>query len=204
MAEADRAEQSKQCRASIGPANDDLSNRKNLRHGTGPHGGRRRAAMPFGALELYPTGGRRWNKTAAGCCLETAACRYCKPNATKRVSPSALETSSTATFLPSVLSASMRLCKSAGVPTASYWTSTITSPGDNRLSGAEVPTLGSTAVTMTPLTLSRTLNFLRRSSDRLESSRPKVFCTTDFCSGASFFASAAAAAADFLPPSRRP
>src|SRR5579872_2246849 len=82
--------------------------------------------------------------------------RYCKLSATKRVSPSGLETSSTATFFPWVLSCSMRLCRSVGLPTAWYCTSTMTSPGDSRLSGAAEATLASTLVTTTPLTLSRT------------------------------------------------
>ena len=80
------------------------------------------------------------------------AASYCRLSATKRSSPSALETKSSTDFLPSFLSWSTRFLISAPEVTASCATSTMTSPAYRRFSAASEP--WSTPVTMTPLTLS--------------------------------------------------
>jgi len=57
---------------------------------------------------------------------------YCTLSATKRSSPSPFETSSSADFLPSFLSWSIRFWMSAPLETASCATSTMTSPAESR------------------------------------------------------------------------
>src|ERR1700722_15840263 len=61
---------------------------------------------------------------------------YCSVSATKRSSPWALATSSSADLRPSFLSWSTRFCRSVVLPTCSWETSTMTSPALRRLSAA--------------------------------------------------------------------
>src|SRR6516165_10302299 len=77
---------------------------------------------------------------------------YCRLSATKRSSPSAPATSSSADLRPSFLSLSILACSSSALATASCAISTMTSPGAKRLSAAGE--FASTPMMMTPLTVS--------------------------------------------------
>ena len=90
--------------------------------------------------------------------------------------------------------------KSSAFCTASCAISTITSPALSRLSAAGE--LASTLRMTMPLTVSRILNFLRRSSLRLARSMPSVRVTTGAGDGGS--ASGLVSAACFSVSSRRP